>query len=118
MNQNTNVTVKSAVITKAMLTTEYRGVLTAWVMLDYGGAGQGFGGHALYVPSGFMRHELKSFAGHFLWRVMEVVGVSEWGSLPGKSVRVRAGISGVEAIGHIVRDDWFCPAKDFGGGST
>ena len=34
---------RNAVIESARLEIE-RGLLTAWLMLDYGGAGQGFGG--------------------------------------------------------------------------
>ena len=65
---------KNAVIESARLTTDDHGCLSAWLMLDYGGSGQGFGGCALYLPRSFTHHELKSVAGHFIWRVMEVAG--------------------------------------------
>lgn len=87
--------------------------MTAWIDLDYGGSGQGFGGYALYLPKSFSHHKLESVAGHFLFRVMEVAGAERWDQLAGKTVRVRADHSGVEAIGHIVKDDWFCPKADF-----
>lgn len=105
--------IKNAIIEKAQLSTEDRGFLDAWLMLDFGGSGQGFGGFCLYLPRSFTNHEMKSVAGHFIFRCMEVAGVSRWDQLPGKTVRVRGDRSGIAAIGHIVKDDWFCPAEDF-----
>jgi hypothetical protein len=108
--------IRNAVITSASITSDDHGCLSAWVMLDYGGSHQGFGGYALYLPKSFTHHKLTSVAGHFIWRVMEVAEVTKWEALAGKTVRVRAGglgTAGVEAIGHIVKDDWFCPRDDF-----
>jgi hypothetical protein len=101
--------VKNAVIKSATITNDDHGCLSAWLNLDFGGSGQGFGGYALYL-----HHEVKSVAGHFIWRVMEIAGVTEWGKLAGQTVRVDGGFSSIEGIGHIVKDDWFYPRKDFG----
>jgi hypothetical protein len=105
--------VRNAVIKSARIDMGDRGLLTAWLDLDYGGSGQGFGGYSLYLPKSYSHHRLESVAGHFIFRVMEVAGVERWDQVPGKTVRVRAEHCGVEAIGHIVKDDWFCPADDF-----
>lgn len=109
------MTTKNAIIESATITIEDHGCLTFWLILDYGGSGQGFGGYALYLPPSFKHHTRNSPAGHFLWRVMEVAGVTKWDDLKGKTIRVRVDDGDrIEAIGHIVKDDWFCPAKDMG----
>lgn len=104
---------KNAVIKGARIDTGDRNLLTAWIDLDYGGSGQSFGGHALYLPASYDNHELLSYAGHFIFRVMEIAGVERWSDLVGKTVRVRGGHSRVSSIGHIVKDDWFNPSADF-----
>lgn len=106
------IEVKNAVITGARFDTE-RG-LSAWIDLDYGGSGQGFGGYLLYIPKDWKHSgNQKNYAGHFIYRVLEVAGVDEWAKLKGKAVRVRASYDGVHAIGHIIRDDWFDVKAEF-----
>ena len=105
--------IKNAVIEDVKITDSDRGLLDIWVYLDYGGSGQGFGGYALYLPKSYKNHNIMSLAGHFMWRVMEVAGVTDWSHLKGKTVRVKADHSNVKAIGHIVKDDWFCPEEEF-----
>ena len=105
---------RNAVITAATITNDDHGLLSAWVTLDYGGSGQGFGGYALYLPNDYREAtNQQNYAGHFLWRVMAIAGVTEWGQLAGKTVRVRHDHGKVHAIGHIVRDDWFDPSTEF-----
>lgn len=110
------IEIKNAVITKARLTTDDHNLLSAWLDLDYGGSGQGFGGYCLYLPESFTHHGESmqaNFAGHFIWRVMEIAGVTSWDKLTGKTIRVKCEHSKVHAVGHIVKDDWFNPSQDF-----
>lgn len=110
------VETRNAVIKSARITNDDHGLLSAWIDLDYGGSGQGFGGYALYLPIDFTHHSdalQANHAGHFIWRVMAVAGVSEWNQFKGKTIRVKCEHSKVHAIGHIVDDDWFDPTKDF-----
>lgn len=105
---------KNAVVTSVRLSNDDHGLLSAWLMLDYGGSGQGFGGYSLYLPKDFTHHNAGGpYCGHFIWRCLEIAGVTEWTKIPGKTIRVRADHSKVHAIGHIVKDDWFDPSKDF-----
>jgi len=107
---------QNAIIETARITSDDHGALSAWLQLSYGGSAvQGFGGYVLYLPKTFDHHAMKSLAGHFIYRVMEIAGVTKWHELPGKTIRVRAESSfdKIYAIGHIVEEDWFCPKEDF-----
>jgi len=105
--------IKNAIIESASINIE-RGLLTAWVHLRYDAGGQGFGGYALYLPKDFKHSKNQNnYAGHFIFRVMEMADVSKWEDLKGKTVRVKSEHSKVHEIGHIVKDKWFNPSKEF-----
>jgi hypothetical protein len=105
---------RNAIIESAHITNDDHGLLSAWVFLDFGGSGQGFGGYVLYLPKDFTHAANQvNYAGHFIWRVMEVAGVSKWHELKGKTIRAKQEHSKVHAIGHIVKDDWFDPTAEF-----
>lgn len=106
---------RNAVIRSVEITNDDHGLLSAWVHLEWDGGGQGFGGYGLYLPKDFSHHdgERTPFAGHFIWRVMEVAGVNKWSELKGKTVRIRHEHSKVHAIGNIIKEDWFNPEEEF-----
>ena len=105
--------IQNAIIEGTVIDIGDRGMLTVWLYLDYGGCSQGFGGYALYLPESWTHHEMNSPAGHFLFRCMQIADVGKWSEMKGKTIRVKAEHSGVKAIGHIVKDDWFNPSDDF-----
>ena len=114
-NHMNEIIERNAIIESAIITADYHGLLSAWLYLDYGGSGQGFGGYALYLPKTFKNHGdiAEGYAGHFIWRCLEIGGVTEWSKLAGRTIRVRCSFSQVHAIGHIVKNDWFDPSVDF-----
>lgn len=110
--------IQNAIIDGTTLTIEDHGLLSAWLYLDYGGSHQGFGGYSLHLPESFKHHKIDSgYAGHFIFRSLQIAGVGKWENLKGQTIRVKLtqkGLGGrIIAIGHIVKDDWFCPEEDF-----
>jgi hypothetical protein len=105
--------IQNAIIEYADLMIEDHGFLSSFIGVVFEGSGQGFGGYALYSPAGYKSHELKSPAGHFFYRCMEIAGVTNWKDMKGKAIRIYGTWNRIEAIGHIVNDDWFIPSIDF-----
>lgn len=111
------IEIKNALIKSVSIDIER--CVSAWLSLDYGGTGQGFGGYALYMPpwgdegrDDYTRY-LGAYAGVFIHRCIQIGGVENWEKLPGKTIRVRCEHVKVHAIGHILKDDWFEPAVEF-----
>lgn len=103
---------KNAIIESFRFDTE-RG-LSAWVTANYGGACQGFGGYLLYAPKGWSAHNNSgNFCGHFVYRCLQIAGVGDTSEMRGKAIRVRADNGKIQAIGHIINDDWFDPESEF-----
>ncbi|MGO9480504.1 MAG: hypothetical protein ACLP05_01810 [Candidatus Kryptoniota bacterium] len=104
----------NAIIESADFMMDKLGHLTAWINLRCDGGIHKFGGYALYLPKSFKHHKMDyGYAGHFIWRVMEIAGVTEWSQLKGKCLRVRTKNQHVHAIAHTMEDDWFFPGHDF-----
>ena len=68
--------------------SDHHGMLDAWVMFDLGVASQGFGGYALYLPPSFKHHNARSFAGHHIFRIMQIADVTQWHELKNNAMRV------------------------------
>ncbi|MEE9451176.1 MAG: hypothetical protein V3V61_00270 [Gammaproteobacteria bacterium] len=101
----------NAKIKSATITNDDHGLLSAYIHLDYGVGGQSFGGYCLYTP----KNPGLNYTGLFIWRVLEIAGVRKWEDLPEKTIRVRQNNRSILAIGHILKDDWFCPKNEFKG---
>lgn len=110
---NDPIITKNALIKSVSLDIDDHGCLSGWLHLDYGGSCQSFGGWALYLPPGFTHWKLQSLAGHWIFRVLKIADVKRWQDLPGKSIRVRASLSQIYSVGHILHNDWFTPSDDF-----
>jgi len=80
-----------AKIRKAYFGVEDHGLLACYLDFDFGGSGQGTGGHCLDEPihdeSGkFLRREGTAYGMQFLAAVMRAAGVDSWDKLEGRTV--------------------------------
>lgn len=107
--------IQNAIVERVSLDDSDRQILSAWLHLQYDGSGQGFGGYSLYLPSSFKNTGGPNYCGHFIWRCMQIAGVSAWQDIPGKTIRVKqdSPFGSIIAIGHIVKEDWFDPKAEF-----
>ncbi len=108
--------IKNAIIESVIIDDGDRGLLTAWLMLSFGSTSQGFGGYSLYLPKSYQHFTEKGdFAGHFIFRCMQIADVNSWDKVKGKTIRVKyeANTNKIIAIGHIIKEDWFNPNEDF-----
>lgn len=108
-----HIETQNAIITDAVIDIDDHGILTVWLYLNYGDSGQAFGGYILHMPESFTHYSMQGYAGHFIYRCMEIADVGKWHNMKGKTIRVKHDDSKVYAIGHIVKDDWFNPEEDF-----
>lgn len=76
-----------------------RGLFSSMINFD----DQGFGGCLLYTSA----EDKGNYAGHYMARILETVGVENWEDLKGQYVRVDRDWSRVYGIGHITEDKWF-----------
>lgn len=80
----------NARIESCTLTTADHGLLSGWITLDYGSSGQGFGGFCLYAPPNEHRkNNGLDAAGIWIWRILEVLDLTDWSKVVGTPVRAR-----------------------------
>ncbi len=100
--------IQNAKITSAEIfgpNSDNHGCSTIWMMLDYGGSGQGFGGYRLDSPDG--PHIIMA---QWIYSLMEVFEVKKFSELEGINCRVSFDHSKVYKIGHFLKDKWFEPS--------
>jgi hypothetical protein len=102
---------KNARITSTMLGIEDHGIMSFYLYLDYGGSCQSAGGYSLDKPikdekGRFIKRVGTAVGCDVIMKILEVVGVEKWESLPNKNIRVRADHSKVYAIGNLLREQW------------
>jgi hypothetical protein len=87
-----------------------------WLHLDYGGTGQGFGGHSLMLGPDFKHRKDcergPNYAGVYLDSILRIADAGSWDKLPGKTIRADSDSGKVYGIGHIVKDKWFYPENE------
>ena len=66
---------------------------------------QGFGGYNLYCPDASNKTQpVESITGHFIYRCLTVLELTQWEDLKGHNIRVKTSNDYVYAIGHYLKD--------------
>ena len=103
-----NYEIRNAKIEKTNLGLQYtdHGILSFHIMLDYGGAGQGFGGLCLdEYDEDTKERKATPLAASLLLATDKVFG-RDWEKLPGTPCRAYQTNGKVFAIGHFLEDRW------------
>lgn len=104
--------IRNATIFSAELEIQHESFLCVDLGLDYGYGSQHFGGFVL----GKMNDTMKSgpeYMVHFVRRCLQITESNAISEMKGESIRVDADRAHVYGIGHLLKDDWFYPKKDF-----
>lgn len=103
--------IKNAKITSVRFGKEDHGIMTCYVMLDYGGSGQGFGGYAFDRWDATLNRRVGAAYGmEWMMRLFKVLEVQELQELIGMPVRVESTYTKIHRIGHFIKDQWFDPS--------
>lgn len=74
-------------IRRTTLGIEDHGILTAWLHLEGGSCGQGFGGRGMDKPNGDRGPRVgSSYGTDYILQILRVVGVDSWEKLSGQQV--------------------------------
>lgn len=111
---NSSHEVENAVVRKVTLGCDDRGGLTSVLMMDLSdGCTQGFGTYRLGRMDGGNLTICKQygwgFCAEFVVRCLKCCGQTEWDDITGSPVRVLRMNGLLLAIGHYLKDEWFCP---------
>ncbi len=106
--------VENGKVASVSISIEDHGCLTAWLFIDFNGGGCGFGGYMLGKADGG-NIPGKGYAAEYIVRCLKTVGVGKWEDMAGEPIRcLNEGIGGgIVAIGNYLKDEWFCPRKEF-----
>lgn len=111
MTQTPKLETVNATISGTRLGIEDHGILTFFLQCDYKVGSQGFGGYSMDTYDKTKKRRVGSAYGtEYILRILDTVGVEEWGHLNGKNIRVirDEGWGGlIRGIGHITKDKWF-----------
>lgn len=107
--------IDNAIIESVSLSIEDHGILSGWLYIRFSSGGWGFGGYALGKVDGGNLAAKGNYAAEFIVRCLAVGGVGKWENLMGRPLRcLHEKLSGdTVAIGHFMKDDWFCPSLEF-----
>ncbi len=108
--------VENAIIKSVSLSTADHGILSGWLHIEFDCGGCGFGGFALGKPEGWkLSRKRVDYAAEWIVRSINVAGVESWEKIPGRPIRVlHEGLGGgIVAVGHFVKDEWFCPLEEW-----
>ena len=102
----------NAKIIDTMLGFEDHNIFTFMLTFEMDGTGQGYGGYALDKWDEIRHKRIGSKLGtEAVMRILKTVGVDKWERLKGQYVRLQYGDQGsgkIVAVGHIIKDQWFC----------
>lgn len=116
MSDNNKPEIHNAKIESTRLgIVEDHGFLDAALCVSWDPYEQVFGGWLLQRDPASEQYDINGPAGHFIFRVLQIAGVSSWEELAGRYIRICYDRESgrIIGIGHIVDDDWFYPNKDF-----
>lgn len=99
-----------ATISRTTLGEEDHGILTTYLMTEWSGGGQGFGGYALDEYDKELKKRIPTAYGlDFIVKVMWAVGVREWESLKGQKVIIlhdaEDRYGSIKGLAHITNED-------------
>ena len=89
-----------------------RGIMTFWIMLEFGSGEQGLGGYTLdsYCKTAQKRLQT-ALTGEVVHGILSALELDSWEDLKGKYVRIAVDNPGfgqkILGIGHIVKDKFF-----------